>query len=171
MWYNCKHNLSTQTQERIYWIHDTFICCRIKLCTKLHNAEPYLWHAKSIYFRSTDTLRIQWPFPLHKVGVVSLYMNPLTFGRAPPVKIVCKGNTQASKWLKRQIDYVTQTVRSVAVNNFTQWAGRAKSNPHQACDWIILLTYRLDIVARIHCPWSSSNASMYVQYVWLDTLL
>ena len=71
----CKHNLSTQTQERIYWIHDTFICCGIKLCTKLHNTEPDicdLWHAKSIYFQSTDTLRIQWPFPLHKVGVAFL---------------------------------------------------------------------------------------------------
>ena len=36
-----KHNLSTQTQERLlYRIHDTFICCVIKLCTKLHNTEP-----------------------------------------------------------------------------------------------------------------------------------
>ena len=23
----CKHNLSTQTQEIIYWIHDKVICC------------------------------------------------------------------------------------------------------------------------------------------------
>ena len=69
------HNLSTQTQERIYWIHDTFLCWGIKLCTKLHNTEPDIfdiWHAKSIYFRSTDTLCIQWPFPLHKVGVAFL---------------------------------------------------------------------------------------------------
>ena len=69
------HNLSPQTQERIYWIHDRFICCRIKLCTKLHNMEPDicdLWHFKSIYFWSTDTLCIQWPFPLHKVGVAFL---------------------------------------------------------------------------------------------------
>ena len=28
--------------------------------------------AKSIYFWSTDTLRIQWPFPLHKVGIAFL---------------------------------------------------------------------------------------------------
>ena len=41
--------------------------------------------------------------------------------------------------------------------NFTQWAGRVQSNPHLARDWIILLTYRLDIVAPIHCPRSSSN--------------
>ena len=90
-------------------------------------------------------------------------MNPLTFGRARSVKIVCNGNTPASKWL-RQIDYVTQTVRSVAVNNFTQWAGRVKSNPHLARDWIILLTYRLDIVAQTHCPRSSSNASNYFDH-------
>ena len=48
---------------------------QLKLCTKLHNTDLDicdLWHAKSIYFRSTDTLRIQWPFPLHKVGVAFL---------------------------------------------------------------------------------------------------
>ena len=48
---------------------------RNKTVTKLHNAEPdicYLWHAKSVYFRRTDTLRIQWLFPLHKVGVAFL---------------------------------------------------------------------------------------------------
>ena len=62
-------------RRELYWIHDTFICCGIKLCTKLHNTEPDicdLWHAKSIYFRSTDTLCKQWPFPLHKVGVAFL---------------------------------------------------------------------------------------------------
>ena len=40
---------------------------QLKLCTKLHNTDPHirdLWHAKSIYFWSTDTLRIKWPFPL-----------------------------------------------------------------------------------------------------------
>ena len=78
--------MSTQTQEIIYWIHDKVICCgislyaadytrQLKLCTKLHNTDPDicdLWHAKSIYFGSTDMLRIQWPFPLHKVGLAFL---------------------------------------------------------------------------------------------------
>ena len=48
---------------------------QLKLRTKLHNTEPDIcdiWHAKGIYFPSTDTLRIQWPFPLHKVGVAFL---------------------------------------------------------------------------------------------------
>ena len=48
---------------------------QLKLCTKLHNMDPDicdLWHAKSIYFRSTDRLRIQWPFPLNKIGVAFL---------------------------------------------------------------------------------------------------
>ena len=78
--------MSTQIKEIIYWIHDKVVFCgtrfyaadftrQFKLCTKLHNTDPDicdLWHAKSIYFRTTDTLRIQWPFPLHKVGVAFL---------------------------------------------------------------------------------------------------
>ena len=43
--------MSTQTQEIIYWIHDKVICCgirlyavdysrQLKLCTKLHNTVP-----------------------------------------------------------------------------------------------------------------------------------
>ena len=43
--------MSTQTQEIIYWIHDKVICCgirlyaadytrQLKLCTKLHNTDP-----------------------------------------------------------------------------------------------------------------------------------
>ena len=85
MWHYCKDNLSTQAQERFYWIHDTFICCRIKLCTKLHNTEPDIcnpWHAKSIYFWSTDTLRIQkgWlSMPILTITIVSLSQKPLSW--------------------------------------------------------------------------------------------
>ena len=43
--------MSTQTQEIIYWIHDMVICCgirlyaadytrQLKLCTKPHNMDP-----------------------------------------------------------------------------------------------------------------------------------
>ena len=52
----------------------------LKLCTMLPNTEPdncHLWHAKSSYFQSTDTLRTQWPFSLIQwVGVAVENLNP-----------------------------------------------------------------------------------------------
>ena len=74
MWDYC-HGLSIDTDQgkkHFKWIPSArkffviLICFLLKLCTMLHNTEPDicdLWHAKSIYFRSTDTLHIQWPFP------------------------------------------------------------------------------------------------------------
>ena len=48
------------------------------------NTEPNicdLWHAKSSYFRSTDTLRLQWPFPLQTgrrcFPLAVEYLNPI----------------------------------------------------------------------------------------------
>ena len=62
VWYYCKHNLSTQTHERIYRIHDMFICCRIKLCTKLHNAEP-MTHQKHLFSEHWHiTYTVTFPF-------------------------------------------------------------------------------------------------------------
>ena len=51
---------------------------------KTPNTEPDicdLWHAKSSYFWSTDTLRLQWPFPLqtgrHYFTLAVEYLNPI----------------------------------------------------------------------------------------------
>ena len=51
---------------------------------KTPNTEPDicdLWHAKSSYFRSTDTLRLQWPFPLQTgrrcFPLAVEYLNPI----------------------------------------------------------------------------------------------
>ena len=51
---------------------------------KTPNTEPDicdLWHAKSSYFWSTDTLRLQWPFPLqtgrHCFTLAVEYLNPI----------------------------------------------------------------------------------------------
>ena len=59
----------------VYMLWNKVYTRQLKLCTNLRNTEPDIcdiWHAKSIYFRSTDALRIQWPFPLHKVGAAFL---------------------------------------------------------------------------------------------------
>ena len=68
--------LSTQTQDTwyVYMLQNKVYTRQLKLCTKLHNTEPDicdLWHAKSIYFRSTDvTYTVTFPFT--QVGVAFL---------------------------------------------------------------------------------------------------
>ena len=76
----CKNVVLISTQRT----HDKVICCEYTWRLKTPNTEPDicdLWHAKSNYFRSTDTLRLQWPFPLQTgrrcFTLAVEYLNPI----------------------------------------------------------------------------------------------